>query len=87
MPKGFEILVDYLKREDALRETFFSRLNLMFFAAAGLSQHIWDELDRLAIQTLGCKVGMLGPPRPRPRRCSPRWRSPGPAWWVCRRAA
>ncbi|MCE8018405.1 feruloyl-CoA synthase [Halomonas sp. MCCC 1A17488] len=59
VPKGFEILVDYLKREDALRETFFSRLNLMFFAAAGLSQHIWDELDRLAIQTLGCKVGML----------------------------
>ncbi|MDX5432553.1 MAG: AMP-binding protein, partial [Halomonas sp.] len=54
VPKGFEILVDYLKREDALRETFFSRLNLMFFAAAGLSQHIWDELDRLAIQTLGC---------------------------------
>ncbi|RCV88194.1 feruloyl-CoA synthase [Billgrantia montanilacus] len=59
VPKGFEILVDYLKREDSLRETFFSRLNLMFFAAAGLSQHIWDELDRLAIQTLGCKVGML----------------------------
>ncbi|WP_163576156.1 feruloyl-CoA synthase [Halomonas faecis] len=59
VPKGFEILVDYLKREDDLRETFFSRLNLMFFAAAGLSQHIWDELDRLAIRTLGCKVGML----------------------------
>ncbi|MGM0700773.1 MAG: feruloyl-CoA synthase [Pseudomonadota bacterium] len=59
VPKGFEILVDYLKREPALRETFFSRLNLMFFAAAGLSQHIWDELDRLAIRTLGCKVGML----------------------------
>ncbi|MDI5983906.1 feruloyl-CoA synthase [Halomonas sp. M4R5S39] len=59
VPKGFEILVDYLKRDDALRETFFSRLNLMFFAAAGLSQHIWDELDRLAVQTLGCRVGML----------------------------
>ncbi|MFQ3789547.1 feruloyl-CoA synthase [Halomonas sp. A29] len=59
VPKGFEILADYLKRENALRETFFSRLNLMFFAAAGLSQHIWDELDRLAIQTLGCKIGML----------------------------
>lgn len=59
VPKGFEILVDYLKRDDVLRENFFSRLNLMFFAAAGLSQHIWDELDRLAIQTLGCKVGML----------------------------
>ncbi|MFG6176845.1 feruloyl-CoA synthase [Halomonas sp. THAF12] len=59
VPKGFEILVEHLKRDDALRETFFSRLNLMFFAAAGLSQHVWDELDRLAIQTLGCKVGML----------------------------
>lgn len=59
VPKGFEILVDYLKRDDALRENFFSRLNLMFFAAAGLAQHIWDDLDRLAIQTLGCKVGML----------------------------
>ncbi len=59
VPKGFEILVDYLKRDDTLRENFFSRLNLMFFAAAGLAQHIWDDLDRLAIQTLGCKVGML----------------------------
>ncbi|AQU84371.1 MULTISPECIES: feruloyl-CoA synthase [unclassified Halomonas] len=59
VPKGFEILVDYLKRDESLRQTFFARLNAMFFAAAGLSQHIWDELDRLAIQTLGCKVGML----------------------------
>ncbi|WLD58476.1 feruloyl-CoA synthase [Salinispirillum sp. LH 10-3-1] len=59
VPKGFELLVEHLERDDALREHFFKDLNLMFFAGASLAQHVWDRLDALAIKTLGHKIGML----------------------------
>ena len=59
VPKGFEELVGYLEREPDLRRTFFSRVNLMFYAGAGLAQHVWDTLDRLAIETTGHKVTMM----------------------------
>jgi feruloyl-CoA synthase len=38
---------------------FFSRLQLMFYAGASLSQPVWDELDALSIQTTGERVLML----------------------------
>jgi feruloyl-CoA synthase len=59
VPKGYEELVAYLRREPALRERFFSRLELMFYASAGLAQHVWDELDELGIATTGERVVML----------------------------
>ncbi|HYL19022.1 MAG TPA: AMP-binding protein, partial [Burkholderiales bacterium] len=42
VPRGFEELVGHLRREPALREKFFSRLVMLFYAAAGLPQPIWD---------------------------------------------
>ena len=59
VPKGFELLADRLEQDEALRDRFFQDLNLMFFAGAGLSQHVWDKLDNLAIKSIGAKVGML----------------------------
>jgi feruloyl-CoA synthase len=59
VPKGFEELVPFLRAEPALRETFFSRLNMNFFAGAGLAQHVWDEMDAVAVETLGARVPML----------------------------
>ena len=59
VPKGFEELVPFLRAEPALRETFFSRLNMNFFAGAGLAQHVWDEMDAIAVETLGARVPML----------------------------
>lgn len=59
VPKGYEELVAYLKREPALREIFFSRLELLFYAGAGLAQHVWDDLNDLAVQTTGEAVVML----------------------------
>ncbi len=56
VPKGYEMLVGHLRTDPGLRETFFSRLNLLFFAAAGLSQHIWDELQDLAFETCGEEI-------------------------------
>ncbi|WP_191602443.1 feruloyl-CoA synthase [Marinomonas algicola] len=59
VPKGFELLVKSLRADSDLAEKFFSRLQFTFFAAAGLAQHIWDDLDALAIQYTGKKIPML----------------------------
>ncbi|MDH5359787.1 MAG: feruloyl-CoA synthase [Gammaproteobacteria bacterium] len=59
VPKGFEILAQRIAEDDELRETFFKDLKILFFAGAGMSQHVWDALDEQAIRTLGKKVAML----------------------------
>jgi len=56
VPKGFEMLLPYLSADRALRETFFSRLKVMFYAGAGLSQHVLDALQRLAVETTGERI-------------------------------
>jgi feruloyl-CoA synthase len=56
VPRGFEELVPYLRREPALREKFFSRLGMLFYAGAGLSQPVWDAMDELAVQTCGERI-------------------------------
>ncbi|SBT16640.1 Carboxylic acid reductase [Marinomonas gallaica] len=59
VPKGFELLVKKLQQDDELARKFFSRLQFMFFAAAGMAQHIWDDIDALAIQYTGKKIPIL----------------------------
>ena len=59
VPKGFESLVPYLRAEPELRKHFFSRLNLMYYAGAGLSQHVWDELEALSLETCGERILVL----------------------------
>jgi len=59
VPRGFECLVPYLRSDKKLREVFFSRLKLMWYAGASLSQPVWDELDALSIETTGERVLML----------------------------
>lgn len=56
VPKGFEELIPILKNDDELRSLFFSRLKMLFYAAASMPQHIWDELDKLAVKTIGKRV-------------------------------
>lgn len=59
VPKGYEMLVRHLRQNSKLRRTFFSRLRMMFYAGAGLSQAVWDELDALSIETCGARIPML----------------------------
>jgi feruloyl-CoA synthase len=59
VPKGFEMLVPYLQADRALREKFFSRLKVMFYSGAGLPQHVRDELERLAVETIGERIIFL----------------------------
>jgi len=59
VPKGFEEIAAAMERDDVLRETLFKRLRAFFFAGAGLSQAVWDQLDRLAERTLGERIRMI----------------------------
>ena len=59
VPKGFEVLLPYLEDDAALRERFFSRLKLMFYAGAHLAQHVWEALQRHALETTGERILML----------------------------
>jgi feruloyl-CoA synthase len=53
VPRTYEALMPYLREDEALRERFFSRLKLLFYAAAGLSQRFFDELSQMAVEACG----------------------------------
>jgi feruloyl-CoA synthase len=59
VPRGFEEVVHHLQSDAALRRIFFSRVQMMFYSAAGLPQHIWDALDRMALAERGQKIPMI----------------------------
>ncbi|MEX1179693.1 MAG: feruloyl-CoA synthase [Cucumibacter sp.] len=59
VPKGYELLVDHLITKPALRDNFFSRLRLMQYAGASLSQHVWDQLDRAALAATGERIMII----------------------------
>jgi feruloyl-CoA synthase len=56
VPKGFEMLLPYLTAEPALREKFFSRLKVLFYAGAALPQHVLDAYHCLAYETVGERI-------------------------------
>jgi feruloyl-CoA synthase len=59
VPRGYDMLVAALRSNEALRRRFFSRLQVVFYAAAALPQHLWDALDELARETVGTSVPLV----------------------------
>jgi feruloyl-CoA synthase len=59
VPKGYEGLLPFLQSDRKFRETFFRRLRLLFYAAAGMSQPVWDAYRRLAAETCGERIVMV----------------------------
>jgi feruloyl-CoA synthase len=59
VPKGYEALLSYFRADDRLRENFFSRLKVLFYAGASLNQTTWDELTELAVSTTGERIIFL----------------------------
>lgn len=59
VPKGYEEIARALETDTALRARFFSRVQMLFFAGAGLSQPVWDQLDRMAELESGERIRML----------------------------
>jgi feruloyl-CoA synthase len=59
VPKGFEEIAAAMQGDAPLRERLFSRVKAFMYAGAGLSQAVWDQLDRLAVQTVGERIPMI----------------------------
>jgi feruloyl-CoA synthase len=59
VPKGFEEIALAMDHDITLRDTFFKNLNAMFFAGAGLSQAVWNHLDKHATAAVGQPVRMI----------------------------
>lgn len=58
VPAGFAMLLPYLERDEALRNSFFKDLQLIFYAGAALPQDLWQRLEDVAILATGRKVPM-----------------------------
>ena len=50
VPRGYEALLPYLERDEALADALFGRLELLFYAAAALPQSSWQRLVARAAQ-------------------------------------
>jgi feruloyl-CoA synthase len=82
VPKIFEVLVEVFKTEPKLAEKFFSRLRMIFYAGAGLSQHLWEELARASVRACGERVPVmsgLGSTETAPVATSANWFTTHPA--------
>lgn len=51
VPKGYEVLLEHIRDDQELCHTFFSNLDMLFYAAAALPVPVWDELKRLCEAT------------------------------------
>ena len=56
VPKGFEDLIPHFRNDEQLRRQFFSNLKMLFYAGAGMPQHVWNEWEELAVETTGKKI-------------------------------
>jgi feruloyl-CoA synthase len=56
VPRGYDALLPYLRDDEALRRNFFSRLQLIQYAAAVLSQPTWKAYEELAQKSCGERI-------------------------------
>src|SRR2546425_2301137 len=47
VPRGFDLLLPFLEKDEKLRRTFFRDLDAIFYAAAALPQNLWDRIKAL----------------------------------------
>jgi feruloyl-CoA synthase len=59
VPRGFEALLPYFQSDAALCTNFFSRVKVLWFAGAGIAQHVFNEMKLLAVKSCGEEVLFL----------------------------
>jgi feruloyl-CoA synthase len=59
VPKGYEMLLPYLRTDQDLRRSLFGQLQFLFYAGAALPQHVREELEQIALEIRGEAVPML----------------------------
>jgi len=58
VPAGYASLLPHLEQDETLARTFFSRLRLIFYAAAALPQDIWTRLEATSARVTGERIPM-----------------------------
>lgn len=58
MPRGYDELLPHFRSDAVLRQNFFSRVKLLFYAGAALSQPLWDAYRELMIEARGERIMM-----------------------------
>jgi feruloyl-CoA synthase len=56
VPRGYDLLVPVLEADAGFRAHFFSRVKMLFCAAAALRQEIAEALERAALETRGERI-------------------------------
>ena len=59
VPRGFDMLLPYLEKDLDLRANFFKDLDVLFYAAAALTQSAWERLEAQSEAATGQRVMML----------------------------
>ena len=59
VPKGWEEITDALERDAELRDKFFAKVKVLFFAGAALSEAGWNHLDQIAQQHCGERIRIM----------------------------
>jgi feruloyl-CoA synthase len=58
VPRGFDMLLPYLERDQEARDGLFRDLDVLFYAAASLPQYLWERLEALSLQARSRRVVM-----------------------------
>ncbi len=53
VPVGFAMLLEALRKDSRLRQRFFERLDLIFYAGASLPQDVWRGFEDMAMEIKG----------------------------------
>jgi feruloyl-CoA synthase len=56
VPRGFDMLLPFLERDDELAREVFARLRMLFYAGAALPQATWERLEAVARRVRGAPV-------------------------------
>ena len=56
VPKGYEAMLPFLRSDEQLRKMFFSRIKMLWFAGAALAQHVFEEMQQLAVEACGERI-------------------------------
>ena len=56
VPRGFEMLARALRADAEFRERFFANVDMLFYAAAGMSADTWRSLQELAVAATGDQI-------------------------------
>jgi feruloyl-CoA synthase len=59
VPVGYQFLLDAMETDEQLADTFFSRLRMLMYAGAGMSQPVWDRLAAVAARKVAGGVPIV----------------------------